>query len=364
MPPSDGPPARSCRATHTTRRNQALEPLSGPPREGPKSMVSAEESQLISIAEAPGDEIRHVIETTSQDERNISYWGRGNSPHATPVEEEWAQLERALEKLTDLAEQSKVELRRTMWEIVDLQDRVDESYARVGRLAGKICDVRRIIARLHMRSEVQHMPSTPSQALRDAGKIICSRMQREGRMMPSEPLSALASRAPYAAPRSHEGPAGDEHRRSARVHLELPQPSEDARMEEVADNNSSRLTYIGVREGGIDANSAPAEDAASVELAGAVKSVATTKPGASEPLAEDELHGLDTAPQRSLLARMCVSDIMPWYDSTDGEQTLEAPVPAASTVGKRKCGLEILPLGAQTKRIKYCRAKDGENRGD
>jgi hypothetical protein len=91
-------------------------------------------------------------------------------------------------------------------------------------------------------------------------------------------------------------------------------------MEEVAENNS-RLTYIGIKERGIGANSDPAKDAASVELAGAAKRAATTKPGALEPWAEDELHGLNTAPRRSLMARMCVHDTMLWYGSTDGEQT-------------------------------------------
>jgi hypothetical protein len=61
------------------------------------------------------------------------------------------------------------------------------------------------------------------------------------------------------------------------------------------------------------------------------------------------LHRLDTVPQQGLAASECAHDTMPWYGSTDSEQTIKAPLQQTMTISKHKeCLHEMTPQHGST----------------
>jgi len=71
----------------------------------------------------------HAVSTLPQSKTNTLSWGRRDTPpHLSHGNEEWAQIDNALNNWSAMAEKSKVDSIKHRQELTDIQSRVTNSY--------------------------------------------------------------------------------------------------------------------------------------------------------------------------------------------------------------------------------------------
>jgi len=149
-----------------------------------------------------------TVSTPSQSEVNTLPWGRRDTPpHLLHADEEWAQIDDALNNWSALAEKNKADAIKHRQELTDLQTRVTNSFHRASDVSDAMQGIHKMLDHVHPRYEGQYAPS-PSPC-------------------------ALATQALYAKHRSNEGTADYERRQSAQARFRPPQPAEQSRIKGV-----------------------------------------------------------------------------------------------------------------------------------
>jgi len=148
--------------------------------------------------------------TPPRSEGNASPWGREPPPQLSHANEEWAQIDSALNNWSAMAEKSKKDAIKHRQELSDLQTKIINSYHRASDTSSAMQGIRKMFDQVRARYEDQRVPSPSPRA--------------------------LATQAIYAERGSNEGTADYKHRRSAQARFDQPQPIEQIGVEEIESN--------------------------------------------------------------------------------------------------------------------------------